>query len=255
MFSFSHFWLPCILMGTGIAIDVLIVTLSKFRNTTLSLKTWTLPITFTHLCFPAIGYYLFWGLSEMFPSLRLSIGLTGFLLVSLVVYEIIWEAIGLTPWFSISSFTSQVFGITEDDSRHAMAIMAVSWDALWSGPAISAQAITEGWTAAEVFLSFFIAGLVVTLIAQGALGIALHLRTIRFHNEAKLARFDIWGKYFELSVISGFGTLSLAHGIGASLNLYEAIGLSAACLAPVFSIFYTEIYNHELAAAKKNIEL
>ena len=49
------FLFPCILMGVGIAIDVTSATLSKFRDRSLALKTWTVPITGTHVLFPATG--------------------------------------------------------------------------------------------------------------------------------------------------------------------------------------------------------
>lgn len=57
--GFTSFLIPSILMGFGIAMDVFIATISKFQDKNLSWKTWTLPVTATHVLFPAFGYYLF----------------------------------------------------------------------------------------------------------------------------------------------------------------------------------------------------
>ncbi|HEY0964523.1 MAG TPA: hypothetical protein VGE31_01875, partial [Candidatus Paceibacterota bacterium] len=165
----TTFLLPASLMGVGIAIDVTIATVSKFRDRELSARNWTLPITATHILFPAIGYYLFWGLAETFPGTRLVLGLVGFLLVTAFIYEVVCEATDTKPIFGISAWIGDLFGFHPDDSRRFVAILAVSWDALWSGPAKSAQAEASGWSAFEVSLSFFIAGAVVAGIAQGAL--------------------------------------------------------------------------------------
>jgi hypothetical protein len=236
------------LMGIGIAIDVTIATLSKFRDTDLSLKTWTVPITLTHIGFPAVGYYLFWGMSETLPGTELMLGVIGFTLVALFVYEVLCEAIGVEPVFGISSFISRVFGLEEDDSRRFIAILAVSWDALWSGPAKAAQAAAGNWSNPEVFSSFFVAGLTVAVIAQLALIAAKQLRRINFKNTKGLARFNFYGKFVELSVIGGFGVLSLWQGLGHG-NLYQSIGISAVVLGIVFISFHKQMLRGELEEA------
>src|SRR3989344_2026339 len=113
----SNFLFPCILMGVGIAIDVTIATLARFKDHGLTFKTWTAPITATHVLFPATGYYLFWGLSEALPALELLLGLVGFVLVGLFVYEVLCEPTETEPVWGISNFISQVFGLEEGDSR------------------------------------------------------------------------------------------------------------------------------------------
>lgn len=249
----SNFWIPCILMGFGIAIDVTIATLSKFRDSDLSLKTWTVPITITHVVFPAIGYYFFWGMGVWMPSLHTILGIIGFLLVALFVYEVMCESIGKEPIFGISSFIAKFFGLEENDSRRFVAILAVSWDALWSGPAKAAQADAGNWTTNEVFLSFFVAGLAVAIIAQLALGIAFLLRKIQFHDSMMLAKFNFWGKYIELSVIGGFGTLSLWNGLLGNGNLYIAISITFIMMTIVFAKYREKLLNNELAEAEESI--
>jgi hypothetical protein len=249
----SNFWIPCILMGFGIAIDVTIATLSKFRDKELSLRTWTIPITLTHVIFPAIGYYFFWGMGVWIPALQAILGIVGFLLVTLFLYEVLCESMGKEPIFGISEFVAKFFGLEENDSRRFIAILAVSWDALWSGPAKAAQADAGNWTNDEVFLSFFVAGLTVAIIAQLALAGAYWFRKIKFHNQNKLANFNFWGKYTEISVIGGFGILSLWHGLFGGGNLYISIVIAFSLMWFIFSRFYKELMDNELIEAEEAV--
>ena len=250
----SNFLFPCILMGAGIAIDVTIATLTKFKDHGLTFKTWTLPITATHVMFPATGYYLFWWLAEVLPALELLLGVIGFALVALFVYEALCDWIGCEPFFGISGFISGVAGLKEDDTRRFIAILAVSWDALWSGPAKSAQAVAGMWTTGEVIVSFFVAGITVTVIAQLALLGAFWLRRKRFANSVAMARFNFRGKLMELSVIGGFGALSLWQGLTGEGNLYWSIAIAFGLLAVVFFWFRKELMENELAGATEAIE-
>ena len=240
-------------MGIGIAIDVSLATVGKFRDSGLSLKTWTIPIMLTHIGFPAFGYYLFWGLSEAFPAAELALGLIGFTLVTLFIYEAICGWVGAQPIFGISAFISKVFGLEDDDSRRFVAILAVSWDALWSGPAKAAQAIAGHWNDAEVLGSFLVAGLTVAVIAQTALGVAFLLRKVKFTNAKSLAKFSYYGKLVELSVIGGFGVLSGWQGVFGNGNLYQSIAVSAAVLLFVFTILRKPLMANDMEEAEEAI--
>lgn len=249
----ANYLLPCILMGVGIAIDVTIATLARFRDTSLALKTWTVPITGTHVLFPAAGYYWFWGLAEVFPALHLLLGVAGFTLVALFAYEVICESVGANPFWGISDSISRFFGLEKGDSRRFIAILAVSWDALWSGPAKAAQAAAGHWTTNEVFASFFIAGATVAAIAQLALLVAFWLRRVKFADPVAMARFNFWAKLAELSVIGGFGVLSLWQGLLGDADLYWSIAIAFALLAVVFFIFREELMRNELSEATEAI--
>lgn len=247
------FFLPATLMGVGIAIDVTIATVSKFRDRDLSASNWTLPITITHIAFPAVGYYLFWGLSETVPVLAPILGIIGFLFVAAFVYEVIAESAGAEPVFGISSWIGDRFGLEQDDSRRFVAILAVSWDALWSGPAKAAQAEAGGWSSLEVTLSFLIAGLVVALIAQLALQIARVLQKRQFHSAQQMATWFFWGKLVELSVIGGFGVLSLKQGLSDTGNLYVSIAAAGLIVSYAFAKWKDDIFAHELEEAEDAI--
>ena len=247
------FFLPAALMGFGIAIDVTIATVSKFRDRDLSARNWTLPITMTHIAFPAVGYYLFWGLSETIPALAPILGIIGFLFVAAFVYEVIAESTGAKPIFGISAWIGDRFGLAQDDSRRFVAILAVSWDALWSGPAKAAQAEAGGWSSLEVTLSFLIAGLVVAIVAQLALLIARVLQRQQFHSARQLAGWFFWGKLVELSVIGGFGVLSLRQGLAGGGNLYVCIAAAGLVVSYAFAKWKDKIFAHELEEAKDAI--
>lgn len=231
--DYSSFWIPSILMGFGIAIDVSLATLAKFRDKNIGWKNWTLPITVTHILFPAFGYYVFWGLSELFSWLAFILGTSGALLVSLFLYDAFCGWAGLSAKFSISEWMEEKFNQLDLVFPALWAsILAVSWDALFSGPAKSAQAQAENWTSFEVLISFIIAGITVAAVAQFALLATNYLNrlvelqwggTLRHQN--KLVMFNVLGKYLEATVIGGFGVLALWNGItlGHGGDLYISI--------------------------------
>lgn len=249
--SFTSFWFPCFLMGFGIAVDVIIATVSQFRNEKLGVQSWSLPIAATHIGFPALGYYGFWGIQQAVPGASIVLGLIGFVLVALFVYEVFYEAAGIEPAFGISEWFGDMVGLKEEDARLIIAILAVSWDALWSGPAKAAQ--TVGWTNAEVFWSFFIAGAAVFAFAQIALMIAFWMRKSNFQNAVGMGRFTFWGKYLELSIIGGFGVLSLWNGVVGGGNLYGAIIISGLIMSIFFVKYEEDIATNELEEAQEAV--
>lgn len=232
--------IPSTLMGLGIAIDVMLATISKFRDSDLSFKNWTLPIMATHIGLPAIGYYGFWGLSQSLPWLSPVLGIAGALLVFLFIYEVAGEWIGYEPVFGISEWFGGLFGFEENDARRFVAIMAVSWDALWSGPAKS-EAIDATWTTSDIGWSFVIAGLVVAFAAQLSLKIALRMREHKFSNVEKMTFWSVVGKFFETSVIGGFGVLSLLQGLSLSKSIWLSMLISMIIMGVVFATFMKRI--------------
>ena len=228
--SVETFLIPSILMGLGVAIDVALATLAKFQDYSLSWKNWTFPVTLTHTFFPAFGYFLFWSLDEALPALHALLGITGFILVAAFVYEVLCESVGTKPKFGISAWIGEKIGLAEGDARTFVAVLAVSWDALWSGPAKAAQAAAGDWSGFEVVLSFIIAGVVVALIAEAALTLTRYLRKQNFENSHALGNYIVLGKYFELSVIGGFGVLALWNAFSPAADLYASISIAAILL-------------------------
>lgn len=245
------FLIPSMLMGLGVAIDVFIATVVKFKDESLSWKSWTLPVTLTHVAFPAFGYFLFYNLATTFPYAQTVLGIIGFTLVALFIYEVICEATGFKPVFGISETIGSIFNFGETEAKLFLAVLAVSWDALWSGPAKAAQATAGNWNDYQVVLSFAIAGIVVALMAELALTISKRLRRKQFSNPYTLARHNIIGKYFELSVIGGFGVLSLWQAFSSEATLYQSISIAALFLVVVFALLKKPLKETQLEEARE----
>jgi hypothetical protein len=234
------FLIPSILMGLGVAIDVFIATVVKFKDESLSWKSWTLPVTITHVAFPAIGYFLFYNLASTFPHAQTILGIIGFTLVALFVYEVVCEATGFTPVFGISETIGSIFNFGKSEAKLFLAVLA-------------AQATAGNWNDYQVVLSFAIAGLVVALMAELALTISKRLRRKQFSNPYTLARSNIIGKYFELSVIGGFGVLSLWQAFSTEATLYQSISIAALFLVVVFVILRKPLKEKQLVEANEAI--
>jgi hypothetical protein len=101
-------------------------------------------------------------------------------------------------------------------------ILAVSWDALWSGPAKSAQVVN--WPEFWVWASFFIVGLVVLLFA-----ILSFLTAKRFK---KSLINETLGQWLQLSIISYFGLLALMrYTLDLALSEQWLLFISASLIA------------------------
>lgn len=243
--------LPAAALGTGLAIDVSIATIARYRDRSLSFLNWTLPIAAYHVAFQAIGFLLFWEFLKEYPYLGPLIGTCGFLLVFALVYEILCKVRGVIPRISISGLLTKVWNIDEADSRRRIVQIAVSLDALVSGPATSMVAKTMSLSTNEALVLFVLAGVVVAIITQGALLLSKRLGLVQFSSIGILAYWFTIGTFVELSVIGGFGILSLWGGVSQTANLYVSIGIAAFLLALFFISHWSDIYTHEYEEAKE----
>ena len=183
--------LACLLMGLGIGIDVALATFIRASSmkdiTTISL--WLLGVTLTHTLFPMAGYLIAYFSISIVPLITPLVGILAFLFIAFFVKE-------------------ELLIIREESTPSLMVnfalILAVSWDALWSGPAKSAQVID--WPEYWVWASFLIVGLVVFIFASLSLWLA---KKVRIHSvSVSWLPFEI-GPWLQLSVVSYFGLLAL----------------------------------------------
>lgn len=246
--------LPAAALGTGLAIDVSIATVARYRDTSLSFFNWTLPIAAYHVVFQAIGFLVFWKFLIEFPNLATLVGAAGFTLVALLVYEILCKVCGAEPNISISHGLALVFRINEADSRRMIVQIAVSLDALVSGPATTMLAEAMTWHVSDALFVFLIAGVVVAIITECALLVSRMLSKVTFSSIEILAYWFIIGTFLELSVIGGFGILSLWAGFSDNANLYVSIGIAAFLLSYFFISHWLHIYTHEYDEAKQMFE-
>ena len=246
--------LPAAALGTGLAIDVSIATIARYRDTSLSFFNWTLPIAAYHVAFQAIGFLLFWEFLKEYPYLGPVVGVAGFLLVFALVYEILCKMCGVAPKISISHLLAAICNINETDSRRLIVQIAVSLDALVSGPATSMVAKTMSLQTTEALLLFALAGIVVATVTHGVLLVSRRLALMQFSSIGVLAYWFTIGTFVELSVIGGFGILSLWAGVSQAANLYVSIGIAAFLLTLFFILNWSNIFSHEYEEAKEMID-
>jgi hypothetical protein len=101
-------------------------------------------------------------------------------------------AASLVMFFVVRAYRTWRQGETEDTQAGGAGwplVLAVSWDALFSGPAKAAQAFE--WSEREVLLSFFIAGGVVGITAAAAVTVARTFAAPRLLADASLRRMAI----------------------------------------------------------------
>jgi hypothetical protein len=238
-------------MGLGIAMDVAIATVSRFRDNSMSFRNWTLPVAITHILLPAIGYYGWWFLGQLFHELAVFLGFLAFAMISIFIYETICEWINAKPIVSLEPINNWVFKHFGSASRGRLVmVLAVSMDAFWSGPAKAAQAESGMWTSLEVFASFFVAGSVVAIVAELSLLMAYALKRISFSNTKRLAIYLVFGKYLEASILSAFGFLSLWNGFAAWIGLgdiSQCVAVSSAFLLVIWLVFWQRLLGVQLA--------
>ena len=209
MYDFANYWIPVLFLGTGLALDGGIATISRFHNEKLSFRNWSLALAFTHSAFPAFSYFLFWGAATTFTFsyLHESLGVIGFLFIAAVVYEILCEALGTDPRFSVSDGLSHLFRVDKSASKHFALVLSVSWDALMSGQVLLAEA--ANWTLAMMIAAFLIFGGFIAFGCTATLIVAKKLRDRDFSDVNKLAKFNLIGTLCEISIIGGFGINAL----------------------------------------------
>lgn len=236
-----------ILLGIGISIDVMLATLalSGSLNTARDRRFWVSNVTLTHVALPMIGYYVFAYIFKQYPQFSVVLGIAAFSSIS---------------WFLYISFKAWVFDPPEGDGEFLareitfLAVMAVSWDALWSGPAKSSQAVY--WSAIETFLSFFIAGVVVFFTALISVRLA---RTISGHirpgsqidRQARIETFALW---LEFSILAYFGWLALSRYVfHLDVPWGYILIFSFLSSAPLFVMFWARLQRQKLREIEARI--
>jgi len=213
----DNFLIACVLMGLAIGVDVAIATAFRARSLRHQNMTllWITGVTLTHTLFPMLGYLLTYFSIQAIPTMTPIIGLIAF---------------GLIAWF----LWEELFSEEDDSQGHQLMvtlgiILAVSWDALWSGPAKSAQ--VEGWSEVMIWLSFLFVGLVILVFAVFAYRLGLVVCN-QYLQGSRTVAVMLWLQY---SVIAYFGLLSLSkYTLGLELNwwfiLFVAMMFMALCM-------------------------
>ena len=231
-----EFLLVCTLMGLGIGADVGIATALQAEQLQQVRKAcfWLVGVTLTHTLFPMFGYLLTYFSVQNAPLLTPIMGLLAF---SLIAYFLRQE------FRSLKHKEGDENKLTEPASAHSILswalILTVSWDALWSGPAKSAQVI--GWSQWLIWCSFILVGMVVALCGLLGLYIGRKIHSAKIcSGNSNSTRYFILGQWLQYSVIGYFAWLALLrYTFAMNIESWQILLLSfvlvACALFPVSS--------------------
>ena len=198
------FTVASMLMGLGIGLDVAIATVVRAGqlNTLKAAALWIFGVSFTHTIFPMIGYLLTYFSVQISPEITPLIGILAFICIFVFLKGELAE-----------------IAHPEQDNRQSQLlitlglILAVSWDALWSGPAKSAQVI--GWPELLVWGSFILVGIMVSILAITSLRLSNSF--VRIGKQKPY--LGLVGSWIQYAVIGYFGLLALMR-YTLNLNVY-----------------------------------
>ena len=217
----------CLVMGMGIGTDVAIATIVSARQlkTTRTIMCWIIGVSLTHTLFPMIGYLLTYFSIQVMPMLTPIVGVIAFGFIAHFL------------WHEFKEMADEDDPSTQDDRQLLVSfglILAVSWDALWSGPAKSAQVI--GWPELLVWVSFLVVGMMVALCAISSLYFSKRFATVSQEQHQKVQnkqdpvaikaqRVAIWLQY---SIIAYFGLLAvLRYTLGVNIAWWQILMLAS----------------------------
>ena len=204
-FPLLDFVLASLVMGLGIGADVAVATMirAKHLTTIRAVLFWIVGVSFTHTVFPMIGYLLTYFSVENLPVLTPLVGVIAFAFIARFMYLELGD-------YLVDEQTTDV-DVKPDERQLMMSmglILAVSWDALWSGPAKSAQVI--GWPELLVWGSFMLVGIVVALCALGGLALSNYISLSKTSVQTQ-TRWQYMGVLTQYTVITYFGMLALCR--------------------------------------------
>ena len=228
-FALFDFIIASLLMGLGIGADVAVATVARagqLSSVRLAV-VWVVGVSLTHTLFPMLGYLLTYFSIQILPELEPVIGLIAFACIFFYLkYEL--EELSRPKIPSEDRQLMVTLGL----------ILAVSWDALWSGPAKSAQVI--GWPELFVWGSFLVVEAFVSLLAIVSLNFAL-----RVNQSLQQTRLSQWfGQWVQYSVIAYFGLLALLrYTLAVDIYWWQVLILSSATIALIMTLVIQQSSN------------
>jgi hypothetical protein len=222
-----------LLIGLGIGLDVAIATAAraKFLSIIRLVSVWILVVSVTHTIFPMFGYLLTYFSIKMQTAIDPIIVLLAFTCIF---------------YYLKSEFSELSQPKKQGEDKQLMVtlglILAVSWDALWSGPAKSAQVI--GWPEFWIWISFLLVGVFVSVLAIVSLSFALYAQ--RSIKESRMSRWlSLWVQY---SVIGYFGLLAmLRYTLNIHIYWWQVLLLSALLIAIAMSLLIVKAANNQVS--------
>ncbi len=224
-----EFLLVCIVMGLGIGADVGIATVLQAGQLQQVRKAcfWLVGVTLTHTLFPMFGYLLTYFSVQNMPILTPIIGLLAF---SLIAYFLRQEYINIKQQREETASERSDSTSTHSILSWAL-ILTVSWDALWSGPAKSAQVI--GWSEWLIWSSFILVGMVVALCGLLGLYVGRKIHSAKRRSKTfSSAKSFLLGQWLQYSVIAYFALLALLrYTFSVNIESWQILLLSSMLVA------------------------
>lgn len=226
-FALFDFIMASLLMGLGIGSDVAIATFAR-ANQLANMRTaviWIVGVSLTHTIFPMLGYLLTYFSLQLQPNIEPIVGLIAF---------------GFIFFYLAGELSDFVNPQNSSQDRQILVtlglILAVSWDALWSGPAKSAQVI--GWPELFVWMSFIVVGVFVSALAIISLNFALRFKHIAENKDG--TRWCIY--WLQYTVVGYFGLLALFnYTLGIQLLWWQILLSSGVIIALYMSKFFKNL--------------
>lgn len=211
-FPLLDFTLASVLMGLGIGLDVAIATVARAGQLTTfrTAAIWVIGVSLTHTIFPMFGYLLTYFSVQVTPEITPIIGILAFVCIFFYLKAELFE-LAHPEQEQNNSQILITLGL----------ILAVSWDALWSGPAKSAQVI--GWPELMVWISFLLVGAMVSILAMMSLKLSKSFIRI-----SEKRQYLGWlGNWVQYAVIGYFGLLALfRYTLGINLYWWQILLIS-----------------------------
>jgi len=208
-----------VVFGSGLAIDLFILTIASFNDKKMSFLNWTIPLVFTHITFPLASLFLLWMFKDL--NINFYLGIIGFIGIAVFLY---------LEFLEILEEDSE----EETNKSQFWKILAVSWDALLCGPAY--VNLTENWTTSETIISVIIFGSIVLITSTVALFLTKILikKLEEKEKDGDLKTFEFIGNWLIFSVIGSFGLMSLWHAFFENGEMYWFLPFSTLIFALVF---------------------
>ena len=227
------FWI-----GVAISIDLFFGTVGQFSKTHLNWRNWSIPLAFYHIGLLLLGAYaLAWLVALDWLRIE-SIAAFSCLLVALLTIDILYEAAGFgTLPFGLHRLFER-FGVDEDSSRRNLKLLAFSLDAGFVG-------LVYTTTDTSMLIIAPIAGMVVGIAAQLALGINWSLRLLKPKDGVGLTLFNFIGSFCSTTAIATFGVHAYQRWIRIESDLWSAAVTAAAIIGTVYIFLGYFIWREE----------
>lgn len=197
-------------IGLSLALDAALATVAQFRRFSKprQVLVWGALIGLTHWFFPMAGFAAAWFLAATSAWRRVVWGCGAALLA--------WHVAHVVRDATRPGYGTAPLGTGFHSGREILvAVLAVSWDALVSGP--GKTAVADTWTTVQIWLSFPVVGLVVFLVVAAATFPALWLhrrwRAGATWRPETFARLLVAGVALEIALFTGFASLAASKAV------------------------------------------